>query len=110
MLEDDAFAMLIPPKLIESRQPRKRTANSGGNLPARSVRLENVSLDQALVIYGALVGRELVRGAAVPAGLISFQNQTPLSKADMIYAFEVLFRWQGLQITTVDSRYFKVTK
>lgn len=110
VLEDDTFAMLIPPKLIEPRQPRKRTANSGGNLPAGSVRLENASFDQALVIYGALVGRELGRGAAVPAGLISFQNQTPLSKADIIYAFEVLFRWQGLQITTVDSRYFKVTK
>ena len=70
----------------------------------------DASLDQALVIYGALVDRELVRGTAVPNGLISFQNQTPLSKPDMIYAFEVLFRWQGLQITTVGSRYFKVTK
>jgi RNA polymerase sigma factor (sigma-70 family) len=109
VLEDDAFTVLIPPKLIEPRQPRKRIATPG-NLPAGSVRLENASLDQALVIYGALVDRELVRGTAVPNGLISFQNQTPLSKPDMIYAFEVLFRWQGLQITTVGSRYFKVTK
>jgi RNA polymerase sigma factor (sigma-70 family) len=112
VIETDTFALLIPPDQAKAtlRKPARKTGPSAENLPRGSIYLENVSLTQALVLYGELTNRKLIQTKPIPPGTLSFRNQTPLSKLEVIYAFDTLLGWQGPQITLIGERYFKITR
>ena len=113
VLDGDKFVLLVPTNLVKSisatvNKPRQ-SVSTAETFPAVSIYLKNVSLAETLPIYGALIGRRWIRSSEPPVR-ISFHNQTSLTKADIVYAFDTLFRWQNLKIVLVDDKSFKVIR
>lgn len=115
ILDGDKFVLLVPTNLVKSisatANKRTKPASSEEILPAGSIYLKSVSLADTLPIYGALIGRKPVQSEQWRrGGLISFHNQTPLTKADAVYAFDTLLRWQNLKVMFVGDQSFKVVQ
>lgn len=72
--------------------------------PRGSIHWQAVRLSQALPIYAEVLGQKLD-----PAGLplrtpdfeISFFNQTALTRAELGYALETLFAWNGVRLVSL---------
>lgn len=73
--------------------------------PRGSIHWKAVRLSQALPIYADVLGKKLD-----PAGLplrtpdfeISFFNQTALTRAELGYALETLFKWNGVRLVSLN--------
>jgi hypothetical protein len=73
------------------------------------INFENADFESIRRIYAALSGREIVRSGPVSA-VISFHTNNSLSKAEVLYAMDVLLGWQGVKIVKVDSKTSRVVR
>lgn len=80
-------------------------------IPPGAINFAPASLRQAGQIYAELVGRKLESNpqTTIPDRLIIFQNQTSLSKAECVYALDILFRWQGVQAVPLEQGWIRLT-
>ena len=110
--DGDKLELFVPDELTVKATAiaKPPPANSGDELiPSGAIQLFNVDLSQALVIYGAFIGRKLAQPDRLPAGIhIYLVTQTPLSKAEAIHAFDVVFGWHGLKVVLAGKDSFKV--
>lgn len=67
-------------------------------IPAGAIMFINVNLDIALLYYGELKGRSLLRSARLPAGAISLQNRCGLSREEAVYALETVLALNGIAV------------
>jgi hypothetical protein len=112
ILDGEKFALLVPTNLVKSISAELGAMTypnaTDDTLPAGTILMRSTPMSQVLPIYGELIGRKLVRDNPLPHSLISFHTQTVLSKAEVVYAFDILFQWQGWKIVVVDDRTFRV--
>jgi len=40
----------------------------------------------------------------------TFQTRTPLTKAEVIHAFDTLFAWHGIKAVNIDEKTFKIVR
>jgi len=111
----DRLALVMP--LVLARDTRTidllaRGPSPADNLreefPRGSVNLLNVDLETLLKIYADVTGQFRKNGPKIVSGLFSFQNQTPLTRAEMKFAFDTLLAWQDLRAEQIDSKSFRV--
>jgi len=77
-------------------------------LPAGTINFPGSDVNAVVRIYGEIIGRKLAAGSQRPHGIIRLKTATPLSKAEVIYAFETLFDWQGLRMVPESDKTFRV--
>lgn len=110
-LEDgDCFLQILPAELLPGASPGAKDLPAGAENIARGmIDFESVDMSQVINIYGKLLGRQL-KGDAGYRLPIHLTTTCPLSKAQVIYAFETLFRWNGIKIILNDDNTFSVFK
>jgi hypothetical protein len=112
LLDGDKFALLVPTNLVKSVSAElgdmTNPAPTDEILPRGAIFMRGIRLSQVLPVYGELIGRKFLRGKPLPESLISFHAQTALSKAEVKYAFDILFRWQGLKAVFVGADSFRM--
>lgn len=94
-------------ELIAELQPPPATNASAAEeiIPAGTVSFQATSLEQVLEIYAALTKTSLIRPTHLPAAAIFFNNSQPLTKAELIFAFDTLFKANGLAMENLHGRY-----
>ena len=65
--------------------------------PGRSG-FEQVDLVQVLNLYADISGRSIVRGANLPDVKITFSNQTPMTRVEVLQALDTVFAdgWENV--------------
>jgi len=101
---------LTPPAAFPVRpDPKSLSTNADDNLSAGSINFAGTDLPQALAVYQALTSRKWVRGSLPAGGItLSFHNQLPLTKNEMLHVFDVVLAWHGLKVTNLDDKSFKL--
>jgi len=102
---------LVPPAALPPRLPPKGSppANAADTTPAGSINFSNVDLAQILDVYKALTDQKWVQEKPLPSGgTYTFHNQAPLTKYEILHAFDVLLAWNGLKIITSNDKSFEV--
>lgn len=102
---------LFSPAAIPARAAPKSTSTTNGveTLPAVSINFINVDLQQVLAVYQALTAQKWVQGGPLPVGAtFTFHNQTPLTKTEVLHAFDVILAWRGLKVVNLDDKSFKL--
>jgi RNA polymerase sigma factor (sigma-70 family) len=113
LLDGDRLALVVATNLVKAvsaaQAAKVYPASTDEMLPAGTIYLKSVSLSQVLPLYGELIGRKFVQNDPLPASVISFHNETALTRAEAIYAFDILFGWQRLKVVLVGEHSFKVS-
>ncbi len=92
---------------LPARQPP--STNALETLPPGSINFSNTDLQQVLGVYQALTGRKRIQDKPIPAGItMSFHNQTPLTKYEILHALDVMLAWHGVKIVNVGDSSFKL--
>jgi hypothetical protein len=74
------------------------------------IRLDNVPWREVLGLYADLTGSRW-QGNNPPTGnLVFLHNQTPLTKAEILYAFDTLLSWQGYKAKPIDEKSFRLVR
>jgi hypothetical protein len=110
--DGDRFLVIIPAAMTQSVSlGAKDLPASNETIASGAINFEGVPLDQAIGIYGQLIGRERKEnGARFESGArIYLQTVGPLSKPQVIYALETLVHWNSGKITLYDDNTFGVT-
>lgn len=63
--------------------------------------------NQVLPIYADMVGRSILRPAALPAATIVFKNQTELTKQEAIQAIDAVLALNGIAMINVGEKFVK---
>jgi hypothetical protein len=111
LVDGDCFLQVIPASMAQtaafgSKDLSVETVTSG------NINFRNVDIGQVIDIYAKLLGRQRKGGNFLnKRGVrINFQSTCALSKAQVIYAFEILFRWNGVNIVLNDDNTFSVSE
>jgi hypothetical protein len=112
ILDGDKFLMVVPESEATAVKPRSaqiKISTSDGikpeRIPVGVIYFSNTDLSQVAQIYAELIGCKLDQTQPLPRPTlpIKFRNQTPLCKAECVYALDTLFYWQGVKVVTVGN-------
>ncbi len=79
-----------------------------GTVPPGTINFQGVRLDVFLEIYSKLRGRTVVQPSPLPDVVIDFQTQTPLTKNELIHAFDVILALNGIATVDDGDKFVKV--
>jgi hypothetical protein len=108
--DGEKFVMIVPEseaKAVHPHSPEIKTHDVAGEraelIPPGTLTFLGATVNQVGPIYAELLGRkpESNPRSTLPNGAIYFQNLTPLSKEECVYALDTLFRWQGVKVIPV---------
>jgi general secretion pathway protein D len=68
-----------------------------------------VPVEQLLDIYGGLVGRTLLKGAAFKDTTITLKTETPLTHSEAIEALEMILGMNKITVVNIGDKFAKVT-
>jgi hypothetical protein len=107
------FMMIVPENIASNTEPKsdklRETAPDDGSVPAGAVDFRGAQIAQAVEVYSALVGKKIVSREWTPPGqVIELRTATPLSKAEIIYALDVLFAWHNIRVVPAGADGLKV--
>jgi hypothetical protein len=109
------FALVVPKSYVSSVhansaeiKPTPDDAEAGNTIPAGSVVFINMEFAQVAVFYADWRGRKAnFSDWRMPSPLISFKNQTALTKSELIYALDTLFEWNGVELVPDGDKFLK---
>jgi len=84
--------------------------NASGETPfaAGAVQLKDVALPQALELYQIMTRRTVQTAANVPSIRVTLRNQTPLTRGELIYAFDMVLGLHNLALVPERENNFKL--
>jgi hypothetical protein len=83
------------------RGEQLRTSQNKELIPAGAINFPGTDLIQVLDIYAELKNRTILRPRFLPSPSVRFKNQSPLTREEVVYAFETVLALDG--ISTVDD-------
>ncbi|MCU0772499.1 MAG: hypothetical protein MUE94_12145 [Verrucomicrobia bacterium] len=83
------------------------TPPAAAEVPKGTIKFPGADLDMVLEIYAELVGRTILRPAALPAGTITLVTQTDLSKAEAIQALDAVLALNGISMINIGDKFVK---
>lgn len=117
VLDGKKFVLVAPQYAVARLNPQAaKIPPAGPNDPATrifptgSINWTAVRLSQALPIYAEILGLKLDSSGLPPltAGReIVFINRTPLTRAELLYALETLFEWNGVKMVPAGDGFIK---
>jgi len=103
-----ALAKLPAPSAEVATTSGSTEAATTPGIPAGTINFQNIRLDSLLEIYSKLRGRTLVRPNSLPDVLINFRTQTPLTRNEVIHAFDVILLLNGIATIDDGDKFVKV--
>lgn len=79
-------------------------------LPAREIQLNNARLDEVLALYQQTSGRVIVRATNLPDATISFTNETPLTRVQLLQTLDSALAAKGIAAIAQDENKLKVVR
>ena len=102
ILDGDKFVMVVPQGEVSRVNPHSsqlEAVPAQDLIPAGALNFPAAVLMSVAPIYAELLGRKFDPNTPAPLnGIIVLKNQTPLSKAECLYALDTLFEWQGVKL------------
>jgi hypothetical protein len=95
---------LESPTINEAIPPRIPT----GLIPPGTIYFQGLRLNMFLEVYSKLRGRTIVRPSPLPDIFINLQTQTPLTKNELIHAFEIVLLLNGIATIDDGDKFVKV--
>jgi hypothetical protein len=108
--DGEKFEMIFPAPLGITFEPFAQSftaPETNNSASGYSLNFDNVDLRQVLNLYGNLIGRKLTQDP-LPMGAYKVQTQTPLTKAEVIHAIDVLLAFHGIKAANVGDSSFKI--
>jgi general secretion pathway protein D len=87
--------------------PQPLNAPEEETIPPGHINWTAADLPQVLATYADLVGRSILRPAALAAPPIVFKNQTALTKREFIQALDALLALNGIAMISVGDKFVK---
>jgi len=115
--DGEKFLIVVLESEAATVRPRsaeiKSAAATGDQMeffPPGAINFTSGSLNQVAQIYAAIVDCKLESypRSTLPDAAVKFQNQTPLSMEECLYALETLFGWQGLKAVPGNGNLAKI--
>src|SRR5262249_34186183 len=104
------FEIIIPTALKDRFMPMAQTFSkpkAGKEARGNTFDFLDVDSEQVLEIYGDIIGRKLT-GPLLLKDPFTFRTATPLTKAEAIHAFDVMFALHGVKAVNVGDDSFKM--
>jgi len=97
--DGDKFVMIVPFAFTNSVIPHADAVGATNALiPSLSVNFVGVPVNMVLDVHADFLGRKIVNARDAPQiPTVTFVQTTPLSKAELCYAFETLIAWRNLR-------------
>jgi general secretion pathway protein D len=76
-------------------------------IAAGEINFPGTDLKQVLQIYADLVGRTILQPATLPAPTIILKTQTPLTRTELIQAFDAVLGMNGIGMINVGDKFVK---
>lgn len=102
--------LLLPVAALQAQPPAvapARTANADESVGPIDLRDE--SIDQVLALLERLTGKTVLRPQALPTTTITLSLKGSVTRAEAIRAIETLLTLNGIAVTPLDDKFFKVT-
>jgi hypothetical protein len=107
--DGEKFALVVPVALKSSFVPHSADIKpppepaKTGPVHTGEIDLKSVSIDQVLDVYMMLAGRKLTANNAQPpiSDSLSLSSATPLSKKEVLYAFDMVLSFYNLNVVPV---------
>jgi hypothetical protein len=112
--DGNKFIMILPTEKASMAVPRSaqiaapleqsesRSSTPAVTIPAGQINFPNVDFGSTYIFYVELAYRNRQRDPSAPlppsSENIHFRTQTPLTRAEAIYAFDTLFSWQNIKV------------
>jgi general secretion pathway protein D len=77
-------------------------------MPTGAINFPATDLKQVLDIYSKLVGRTILRPATLPAPTITLITETPLTKREIIQAFDAVLGLNGIGVVNIGDKFVKI--
>ena len=77
------------------------------SIPAKAIKLENATLGQVLDLYAETSGRSIIRGANLPEVKVTFSNQSPMTRPEVLQALDTVLAAQGIAMICTGTHYAK---
>ena len=105
------FAIIVPNELVKNVNPHSAdlpVSKSDETISSGTINFENVQFEVVRGIYANLIGRDIRQEVVMPGITLSLDTRNPLTKAELVYALDVLLDWQGFKIVIVNDKTAKV--
>ncbi len=116
--DGEKFVLVAPESAANRLNPQAAKIPAAGTndpaariFPRHSINWTAVRLTQALPIYAEILGQKLDSSSLPPQATyleIVFVNRTPLTRAELLYALETLFGWNGVKLVPAGDGFVKV--
>lgn len=74
-------------------------------IPAKAIKLEEATLGQVLDLYAETSGRSIIRAANLPEVKLTFFNQTPMTRPEVLQALDTVLAAQGITMVALGTQY-----
>jgi hypothetical protein len=112
--DGDNLVLLVPTALmktvaIRSREvvanlSKDRALHPDEPAPAGAFDFQGAPMTSVLQVYAQLIDCKLTITGPLPDVGIDFRNETTLTKAEVIYAFDTLFTWSGVALVLGEDK------
>jgi hypothetical protein len=110
--DGEKFVMVVPQTEAATVKPGSseiKVSTAEGSqaepIPVGMIDFRGTEINQVAQIYADLLGRKLdqTERLAQPTTPVNFRNEKPLTRQEVVYALETLFKWQGLKVVPVSQ-------
>jgi hypothetical protein len=109
ILDGEKFLQLVPNRMSQAASPRSKDLPAGA-AEIGGMRLENTDLGTLVQMYAETSGRRRI-GSEPVMGLVPYLNVSQtLSKPEVLYVLETLFRWNDARIVFGDGNTFSIER
>ena len=77
------------------------------DMPTNTFNFPSIDINQFLTFYAELIGRTILRPAALPAPAITLKTQSPLTRKEALQAFDTLLAMNGITIIKIGDKFAK---
>ena len=92
----------------QSPAPAANAAPPEDMIPAGTIAMRGMDLEDVLTIYGQFVNRTILRPASLPAQKIFLTTQTPLTRKEIIQALDDVLSLNGISVVNFGDKFVKV--
>jgi len=82
-------------------------ARSAESFPKGAIKFEQIDAVQVLKFYQELSGRTVVYPSTLPAAKISLQNETPLTRVEILQALDTALAQNGITMVLMGTKFVK---
>ena len=99
--DGNKFELIVPERL--EKATRSNLDDSSSQKP--DTETPGISLQYSRVDLGQVLTHE-----SLPLTSFNLQTQAPLTKAEVLHAFDTLFAWHGVKVVNIDEKTFKIVQ